>query len=49
MSMKRHDQDEQNTGVQVYSPFQSMLLTILKWGAYTMAFIAMMYVMHGPQ
>lgn len=47
--MQHHDQDEQNTGVQAYSPFQSMLLNILKWSAYTAAFIAMMYVMHGPK
>jgi len=47
--MQHHDQDEPNTGVQVYNPLQAKLLTILKWGAYAAAFIAMMYVMHSPQ
>ncbi|WP_425058173.1 hypothetical protein SCACP_28190 [Sporomusa carbonis] len=47
--MQHHDQQDPNTMVQVYSPFQSMILTILKWGAYAAAFIAMMYIMHSHQ
>lgn len=46
--MQHQDQDEENNGVQIYSPFQARVLTLLKWGAYTATFIAMMYVMHGP-
>jgi hypothetical protein len=38
--------DSEENNAPAYTPGQQSILKFLRWGAWTAAFIAMMYVMH---